>query len=365
MFNREPAFQHDAFQAKIGVLLINLGTPAAPTTAAVKPYLQQFLSDQRVVELPRLLWQVILRGIILPTRSPKSAEKYASIWLAEGSPLAVYTQRQTEKVVQQLAVSDSHIQVDYAMRYGQPSIEQAISRFKAQGVTHLFALPLYPQYAGSSSGTAMDEVYRTLLKQRNMMNLRTLTRFHDHPFYIHALADSVKRHWQMQGQQDLLLMSFHGVPQATLTQGDPYFCECHKTARLLAEALGLSDQRYRVGFQSRFGKAKWVGPSTQQLFEQLPHQGVKTLDVICPGFVSDCIETLEEIAIDGHKSFLAHGGEHFSYIPCLNDDPIWIDALVGMITEQLLGWQLATVNQAQQQQRQQRQMAIERLNSES
>lgn len=335
----EPPFSHDG-QAKTGILLINLGTPDAPTARAVRPYLKQFLSDTRVIEIPKAIWWLILNGIILNTRPKQSAEKYASIWSKDGSPLLVNTRKQAVLLKGLLGERGlRNLVVDYAMRYGQPSIESVIQNMRAQGVDKLLVLPLYPQYAGSSSATALDDVFRVLMKLRNMPALRTIRHFHDDPAYIDALAQRVQAHWQQHGRGEKLLMSFHGVPRFTLDKGDPYHCECLKTGRLLAERLGLSKEQYVISFQSRFGRAEWLQPYTSATLEQLGKQGCKSLDVICPGFVGDCLETLEEIAMEGKHSFQHAGGGEFRYISCLNDNPHWIAALAGIVEKNLQGWQ--------------------------
>ncbi|RMD01391.1 ferrochelatase [Aquitalea palustris] len=348
----EPPFSHDS-QAKTGILLINLGTPTAPTGQAVRPYLKQFLSDTRVIEIPKTVWWLILNGIILNVRPKKSAEKYASIWSKDGSPLLVNTRKQTSLLKGLLGERGMrNIVVDYAMRYGQPSVESVIQNMRAQGVDKLLVLPLYPQYAGSSSATALDDVFRVLMKLRNMPELRTVRHFHDDPGYVDALAQQVQAHWQQNGRAEKLLMSFHGVPRFTLDKGDPYHCECLKTGRLLAERLGLSKEQYVVSFQSRFGRAEWLQPYTSATLEQLGKAGTKSLDVICPGFVSDCLETLEEIAMEGKHSFQSSGGGEFRYISCLNDNPQWIAALAGIVGKNLQGWQeVIEQDTAQRQQR--------------
>ena len=334
----EPPFSHDQ-QARTGILLINLGTPEAPTAQAVRPYLKQFLSDTRVIEIPKAIWWLILNGIILNTRPKQSAEKYASIWRPEGSPLLTYTRKQTSLLKGLLGERGvRNVVVDFAMRYGQPSIESVIMQMRAQGVDRLLVIPLYPQYAGSSSATALDDVYRVLMKLRNMPELRTVRHFHDDAGYIDALAHKITKHWQQHGRPDKLLMSFHGVPRFTLDKGDPYHCECLKTGRLLAEKLGLNPQQYVVSFQSRFGRAEWIQPYTSATLEQLGKAGCKRLDVICPGFVADCLETLEEIAMEGKHTFQQAGGGEFRYIDCLNDDPQWIAALAGIVEKNLQGW---------------------------
>ncbi len=334
-FLPEPSFRHDS-PARLGVLLINLGTPAAPTARALRPYLKQFLSDRRVVELPRWLWALILNGVILNVRPRKSAEKYASIWTPQGSPLLVNTRSQAEGLASRLA--GEHVVVEFAMRYGQPSVEQGVQKLRAQGVERLLLLPLYPQYAASSSGSALDAAFAALMKLRNMPEVRTVRHYHDHPAYIAALAAQVEAHWRQHGRGEKLLMSFHGVPRYTLDKGDPYPCECHKTGRLLAEALGLAASDYVVCFQSRFGRTEWVKPYTSDVLRELGRQKVGKLDVICPGFIADCLETLEEIAMEGKETFLTAGGGDYRYIPCLNASPVWIDALAQISREQLAGW---------------------------
>lgn len=326
LFNIEPKLPI-AQRNKQAVLLMNLGTPDNTSKQAVRAYLQAFLSDQRVIELPKYLWQLILRGVILPFRAGKSAHAYQQIWTEHGSPLAVYTEKQTQALAQRLPNTLVH----YAMTYGQPSVENVMAELKAQGVDELLVIPLYPQYAASSSGAALDKVFQVMLRQRNMMSLHTIRSFYQNPVYIQALANSVQRFWQQHGRAEKLLMSFHGIPEAHQQKGDPYPEECRQTAQLLAQALGLQEQDYLVAFQSQFGKGEWVKPSTQALLDQLPQQGVRSLDVICPAFIADCLETLEEISIAGQEQFLAAGGQAYRYIPCLNDDELWIDALVNMV----------------------------------
>jgi len=346
---QEPPFRHD-YTPKTGVLLINLGTPQAPTAKALRPYLKQFLSDSRVIEIPKAVWWFILNGIILNVRPRKSAAKYASIWTAEGSPLLVNTRKQASLLKGLLGErGHRHLVVDYAMRYGQPSVQDTLLRMREAGVEQLVVVPLYPQYAGSSSATALDDVFRTLMRMRNMPALRTVRHFHDQPAYIQALAQSVREHWRQHGRGEKLVMSFHGVPRFTLEKGDPYHCECLKTGRLLAEALGLAKEEYVVCFQSRFGKAEWIKPYTTEVLGKLAKDGVKTVDVMCPGFVSDCLETLEEIAMEGKEDFLTQGGQAYRYIPCLNDHPDWIKALADLVENQLGGW-IATADDAEMRQ---------------
>lgn len=337
-FLSEPAYRHGA-GAQTAVLLVNLGTPDAPTAAAVRTYLAQFLSDRRVVEMPPVLWLPILHGIILRTRPAKSAQKYAAIWTPEGSPLRLHTERQAQLLSEHLTYAGlGGVRVAWAMRYGQPGIPAVLEKLRHEGCRHILLLPLYPQYATSTTASAFDEVARSMLAWRNVPELRFVRNFHDHPGYIAALAASVREHWQVQGRPDVLVMSFHGLPRKSLDQGDPYFCECQKTGRLLAEALGLSADRYRVTFQSRFGRARWLEPYTQATLEQLGRSGVGRVDVMCPGFVADCLETLEEIAMENRAAFLAAGGQAFHYLPCLNARPDWIAALGAIVQSHLAGW---------------------------
>jgi protoporphyrin/coproporphyrin ferrochelatase len=332
----EPAYTHGS-APKTGVLLANLGTPEAPTAPALRKYLRQFLSDPRVVEIPRIVWWPILHGIILNLRPKKSAAKYATVWTNEGSPLKIHTEKQAKLLAGQL-LHDGHgqIVVDWAMRYGEPSIPNALNRMRAAGCSRIAVLPLYPQYAASTTASVMDEVARCLLHWRNPPEIRLVRNFHDHPAYIGALAASVREHWQINGEPDKLIMSFHGIPRRSLDLGDPYHCECHKTARLLADALGLPRERWQITFQSRFGKAEWLQPYTEPTLQTLAREGVRRADVICPGFVADCLETLEEIAMECREAFLEAGGSEFHYIHCLNERPDWIAAL-GEIAESHLG----------------------------
>ncbi|MCP5279821.1 MAG: ferrochelatase [Thiobacillus sp.] len=334
----EPPYKHDQ-PARVGVLLINLGTPEAPTAQALRPYLKEFLWDRRVVEIPRPVWWLILNGIILNTRPAKSAEKYASVWRPEGSPLKVFTERLAILLKGHLGERVRQpVRVDYAMRYGQPSVAHRIRELKAQGVDRLLVVPLYPQYAASSTGSALDAVWETLLHTRNPPEIRTLRNFHDDPGYIQALRQSIEEFWAERGRPDVLVMSFHGVPRRSLDLGDPYHCECQKTGRLLAEALGLAPEQYRVTFQSRFGRAEWLQPYTSATLEKLGQARTRRVDVVCPGFVADCLETLEEIAMEGKTEFLNAGGGEYHYIPALNDRPMWINAFTDLVQNQLAGW---------------------------
>lgn len=335
--NQEPSFQHGQ-APHVGVLLVNLGTPDAPTPGALRRYLAQFLSDPRVVEIPRLLWLPILHGIILRVRPAKSAAKYASIWTKEGSPLRVWTQKQAALLQGWLGEQRHQVIVEHAMRYGQPSIASQMGALKARGVQRVLIVPLYPQYAGATTASVMDDVYAWCQKTRWLPELRHINQFHDDPGYLDALAESVKAHWGRNGREGKLVMSFHGMPHRTLLLGDPYHCQCLKTGRLLAERLGLDADAYQVTFQSRFGKARWLEPYTEPSLKALAKAGVKRVDVVCPGFVADCIETLEEIAMEGRQAFLDSGGKEFNYITCLNDRQSWIHALGNLTLRHLQGW---------------------------
>jgi len=356
-FQSEPAFSHGS-APKIGVLFCNLGTPEAATAPALRRYLAQFLGDPRVVEIPRLVWLAILHGIILRVRPAKSAAKYASVWTPEGSPLKVWTDKQAKLLQGQLGQRGHQLVVRYAMRYGQPAIAAQLDALRAEGVTRVLVLPAYPQYSAATTASVVDDVARWALKTRHLPELRFINRYHDDPAYIAALAESVRSHWQREGRGDKLLMSFHGMPARTLALGDPYHCECLKTGRLLAEALGLSKEQYLVTFQSRFGKAKWLEPYTEPSLIQLARQGLKSVDVICPGFSADCLETLEEIAQEAQQAFKNAGGQRFSYIPCLNDSPAGMRALAELAERHLQGWPSKAPSAAAELQ-QQRQRALD------
>ncbi len=336
-YRSEPAYQHGQ-PGRTGVLLCNLGTPDAPTAAAVRRYLAQFLSDPRVVEIPRIVWLPILHGIILRVRPAKSAQKYASIWTPEGSPLKVWTERQAQALGSALASQGHGVLVRYAMRYGNPSIAAELDALKADGATRVLIVPAYPQYSGTTTASVCDAVYEWAARTRNIPELRFVQRYHDDAGYIAALAARIRTHWDAHGQPDQLVMSFHGVPERTLHLGDPYHCECHKTGRLLASALGIGKDRYKVTFQSRFGKAKWLEPYTEPTLVALAQAGTQRVDVVCPGFTSDCLETLEEINMEAREAFLHAGGKVFHYIPCLNSDAAWIEALAGITAQHLAGW---------------------------
>ncbi|KQP19939.1 ferrochelatase [Pseudorhodoferax sp. Leaf265] len=323
---------------KTAVLYCNLGTPDAPTAPAVRRYLAEFLSDPRVVEIPRLAWWPILHGIILRVRPAKSAAKYASVWTPQGSALKVWTEQQTGGLRSLLAERGHRVGVHYAMRYGQPAIAAQLDALVAEGVTRLLVLQAYPQYSGTTTASVLDAVGAWSRRQRRLPEFRFVNDYHDDAGYIAALADSVERHWAQHGRGELLLMSFHGIPARNIALGDPYQAQCQATARLLARRLGLTEQQYRLSFQSRFGRAKWLEPYTEPTLRALAQQGTKRIDVMCPGFPVDCLETLEEINMEAREAFLASGGETFSYIPCLNDSPAWAQALTDLAERHLSGW---------------------------
>ena len=337
-FRKEPPFTHGSL-ARTAVVLVNLGTPDAPTRPAVRRYLKEFLSDPRVVEIPRALWWCILHLIILPFRSGKSAAKYASIWTREGSPLKVHTQKQAMLLRGALGErGHDAVKVVMAMRYGSPSLPEVLDALKAEHCERIAILPAYPQYAGTTTGSINDAVFAHYAQVRNIPELRMVKHYHDHDGYIDALRDTVLAHWEAHGRGSKLVMSFHGVPKRTLLLGDPYHCECHKTARLLAAKLRLAPDQYLVTFQSRFGKAEWLQPYTAPTLQQLARDGVARVDLICPGFTSDCLETLEEIAMEAKHEFEAAGGKQFHYIPCLNEAPSWITGLAEIAEQHLIGW---------------------------
>lgn len=340
-FIKEPDFRHGQ-APKTAVLLCNLGTPNEPTPKAVKRYLAEFLGDPRVVEIPKFIWKIILHGIILQTRPKKSAAKYAKIWTKEGSPLRFYTEKQALMLQGWLNEKGHVVSVRSAMRYGSPSIPEQLNALKAEGATRILVFPAYPQYSATTTASVYDAVFDWGKTIRNMPELRFVRNYHDHPSYIAALADSVTKQWQHNERGEQLIMSFHGVPQRTLELGDPYHCECLKTARLLAQALKLEPDQYKVVFQSRFGKAKWLQPYTEPTLIAMAKNGVKSVDVICPGFASDCLETLEEINIEIRAAFMQAGGRQFNYINCFNDALGGITVLREVALNHIAGWPTQT-----------------------
>lgn len=331
-------FKHSD-KPRIGVLLTNLGTPDAAEKGALRRYLKQFLSDPRVVEIPRLVWWFILHGVILNIRPARSAQSYASIWTEEGSPLLLNTKAQAEALQAALSARcGERVVVDFAMRYGNPSIAQKLQSLWNRGARQLLVLPLYPQYSCSTTASTFDALSQDFRRRRWLPELHFISQYHDHPAYIAAVANSIREHWQQHERADKLIFSFHGEPQAYLDRGDPYHCQCLKTSRLVAEALGLEEHEYMTAFQSRFGRAAWLQPYLDASLKAMPEQGIKSVQIVCPGFSSDCLETLEEIAVENKGYFLGAGGERFEYIPCLNAQAGHIDALEQIVMEHLATW---------------------------
>lgn len=334
-----PAAPDTGGPARVGLLLVNLGTPDAPTVAAVRRYLREFLGDPRVLELPRPLAWTILELFVLPLRPRRTAEAYRKIWTPAGSPLAVVSRRQRDALAEVLAArhGDS-IQVAHAMRYGKPSIAEALADLERANVRRLLVLPLYPQYASATTGSTFDALARALMRRRVVPELRLVADYHDDAGYIAALAASVREHRARHGRGERLLFSFHGLPEAYARAGDPYAAQCHETARRAAAALGLADQDWLLSFQSRFGPQQWLRPYTDETLRALPGQGVRHVDVVCPGFAADCLETLEEIAMQNRTVFLSAGGERFEYVPALNDRADHVEALGALALRHMGGW---------------------------
>ena len=340
----EPDFDHDR-QTRLGVLLVNLGTPDAPTTAAVRKFLAEFLTDRRVVEIPSLLWRPILHAIVLRIRPGRSAKKYAMIWKNDGSPLLLHSQKQRTLVtgylgqkVKERGLPADFVAVEIGMRYGNPGIAAGLAKLKAEGCDRILVAPLFPQYSSAATASALDAAFLFASRLRRMPALRTIDCFHDHPGYIKALARNINDYWMRNGRPDTLVMSFHGLARRSLDRGDPYHCHCQKTARLLAVELGLETKQYLVTFQSRFGAAEWLKPYTIDTLGRLAKEGVGRVDVVCPGFAADCLETLEEMGILCRQRFLGAGGREIHVIPCLNEHPAWIAALVDLLMANLEGW---------------------------
>ena len=318
---------------KTAVILANLGSPTAPTTKAVRKFLADFLGDPRVVNIPRPIWWIILNCFVLPFRPSKSAKAYKKIWHEKGSPLAYLTREMTEKLAVQLA--EKGVITDYAMRYGEPSIATRLKEFKEQGVTDVVVLPLYPQYSSTTTASIYDDLIKELNHWWHIPSFQFISDYHDNEHYIAALAESIQAAWQAQPKNELLVMSFHGLPELLTKKGDPYFHQCHKTAVLLAEKLGLAEHEWKIVFQSRFGKAEWLKPYCVDTLEELPGLGVKTVDLVCPGFAVDCLETLEEIAMENREVFMEAGGAEYRYIACLNDSDAQISAFIKMLEPKL------------------------------
>jgi ferrochelatase len=337
-YSGEQAYRHDSTES-LGVLLVNLGSPDAPTTSAVRRYLAEFLWDPRVVEIPRPLWWPILHGVVLRLRPRRSAHAYQRVWTDEGSPLLVISRAQTHAIDTALAARyGNKVQIALAMRYGNPSIQAGLAHLREKQARRILILPLYPQYSAATTATVFDAVASELKSWRWLPELRFIAHYHDDEGYLTALVNSIRESWAEHGQAERLLFSFHGMPKRTLLAGDPYHCHCQKTARLVAERLGLPPERWQVAFQSRFGRAEWLQPYTDKTLRQWAHDGVKQVDVVCPGFAADCLETLEEIAMQNKETFLAAGGSGLRYIPALNERADHIEALVSLIDSNLHGW---------------------------
>jgi ferrochelatase len=334
----QSTYRHDSPDS-LGILLVNLGTPDSPSTADVRRYLKEFLWDPRVVETSRPVWWLVLNGVILNTRPRRSAAAYAKVWTEQGSPLLVISEQQ--RAALQSALDEAlpgPVSVALAMRYGNPSIAAGLAELREAGARRVLVLPLYPQYSATTTASIFDAVTAELRTWRWLPELRFVNHYHDDPAYIAALADSVREHWAAHGQGEKLVLSFHGIPKAYFDAGDPYYCECQKTGRLLAEALGLSETQWLLTFQSRLGPKEWLRPYTDQTLQQLAGDGTRTVDVICPGFSADCLETLEEIAMENRDTFLAAGGEAYRYIACLNDRPAHIAQLAQLVQRHVQGW---------------------------
>lgn len=334
MYSAKSSFSHED-KERVGLLITNLGTPDAPVKAALRTYLKEFLWDPRVVEMPRWKWWLILNGIILNTRPARSAEAYREVWTEQGSPLMLHSRSQ-HKGLQ--ALLDADVEVELAMRYGNPSIASGLRALREKGCSRILVLPLYPQYSATTTGSTFDAVADELKAWRRVPDLRMVSSYHDHTGYIDALAASVRRHWQAQGRGERLLISFHGIPRRYFDQGDPYPCYCRKTGRLLAEALELKEGEWKVSYQSRFGKEPWITPYTDETLRQWGGEGLAQVDVICPGFSSDCLETIEEIGVENRDYFVQAGGGELRYIPALNDDAAHLDALADIARTHMHGW---------------------------
>jgi len=343
-FLAEPDWRHDQ-PRRVGVLLLNLGTPEAATPAAVRRYLAEFLSDRRVVEIPAFVWKPILHLAVLRVRPAQSAKKYAMIWGADGSPLLIHSQKQKSLLMGYLGqrLKESGLpadmaQVELAMRYGTPSVADGFARLTAGGCDRILAVPLFPQYSASATAAALDAVFAHAQRVRRLPGLRTIESFHDDPGYIRALSRNINDYWMRNGRPERLVMSFHGLPRRSLDLGDPYHCHCQATARLLAREVGLEAAQWTLSFQSRFGRAQWLTPYTVDVLKDLAGRGHGRVDVYCPGFVADCLETLEEIGLEAARVFVAAGGKELRVVPCLNEHPAWIAALAELAAQALAGW---------------------------
>ena len=330
-------FKHGT-KLRIGVLLSNLGTPDKPKRKELRVYLKEFLSDPRVIETPKLIWQIILNGIILNTRPQKSAKNYQKVWTDQGSPLLVILNKQKQLTQELLGKENLEIEFTIGMRYGNPSIKKGLEELREKNCNKIIVLPMYPHYCAATTGSTFDEVTNTMQKWRWVPSLRFISTYHDHPDYIKALANSIKKHWDKHGKPDKILFSYHGIPKKYFTKGDPYHCLCSKTTRLVREQMGLSEEFAITTFQSRFGPEEWLQPYTDKTVEQLAKNKLEHLQIIAPGFSSDCLETIEELDGENREIFKEHGGEKFSYVPCLNDQGDHISLIGALIKNELQGW---------------------------
>ena len=335
----EKDYEHGS-KEKIGVLITNLGTPDAPNKKELKVYLNQFLSDPRVIELPKILWQIILKLVILQIRPSKSAEAYKQIWTDKGSPLLDIANRQLNKIQSSFSSKNENIVFEVGMRYGNPSIPDALLKLQKKQVRRLLVLPMYPQYCAATTGSTFDEVTNVLQKWRWIPEMRFINQYFEEKNYIEALSNSIKSFWKKTSKPQKIIFSYHGIPKRYLTNGDPYHCFCLKTTRLVKEYMGLSDDEIMTTFQSRFGREEWLKPYTSETLKELPKQGIKNIHIISPGFSSDCLETLEELEEENKEYFMESGGENYHYIPCLNDDDDHIDVFVNLIKKHTQGWPL-------------------------
>ena len=323
-------------ERKIGILLVNLGTPDAPTTSAVRKYLAEFLADPRIVEIPRIIWWLILNLIILNIRPKKSRDLYKKVWIEDGSPLLVTSKKIVKKLKNSKnIISNKNLSIDLAMRYGNPSIKKALDNFKNNNINKLAIIPMFPQYSAATTASIFDKISSEIKLWRNIPDVRFLSTYHDELSYILACAEKIKIFWKSKSKSKKLVFSFHGLPQVNLHKGDPYHCYCHKTARLIANELNLNEDEYVVTFQSRFGKQVWLQPYTDEILTGLAKDGIDSIDIFCPGFLCDCLETLEEINIQGRESFLKNGGKNFDLIPCLNDNPDHIHLFENLVAKYL------------------------------
>ena len=330
---------------KLGVLLVNSGTPDSPGTRDVRRFLGRLLGDPRVVEVPRAFWLPLLHGVILRTRPFRSARKYRSIWTDAGSPLLVHSQALVEALRKELSRRVlAPIAVEIGMLYANPTVPNALAKLRAEGCARVLVVPMFPQYCGASTGGVFDQVTRELRRWRWVPELRFVHEYHDHPGYVAALTASVRAHWAESGRTRHLLISFHGIPENYFRKGDPYFCKCQKTARLLADELELRDHGWSMSFHSKYGPGAWLKPYTEDVLKELPKRGVRDVTVVCPGFAADCLETLEEIDIENRERFIAAGGERFEYVAALNARPEQTQAMADLIAQHLQGWATANLS---------------------